>query len=98
GVTVPYEQVDMVELRDGRVTRVQTVQASELKDFRIEWNRNEPIVFSRTPTFKGCPLNWPAKIDPLMPGWSAPEDDALGAFRWTTARTARVALPVTCKG
>jgi hypothetical protein len=95
GITMPYDNVMVVEADGGGIRRVSTLNAADMSGFNTEWNRVTPIHFAPL-EWAPCPTAWSADADALLDGWSFAESDASGPFRWTVSRSASIAVPTSC--
>jgi hypothetical protein len=93
---VPYDQVRILDVRGHTAQRVLVANKSDFSGREVEWDRDGPITFPGVDPAKLCPLTWSADQDVLSSGWSVPERDEKGAFRWTTSTSARLTFPAAC--
>ena len=96
GGAVPYDQTRILKVSGHTAQRVLVANRSDFTGFEVEWDRDGPVTFPGVDSTKLCPLTWFADQDVLSRGWSVPERDEKGAFRWTVSRSARLALPAAC--
>jgi len=96
GGAIPYEEVRILDVRNHTAKRVLVANRSDFTGLEVEWNRDGPVTFPGVDSAKLCPLTWFADQDVLSSGWSVPERDGKGAFRWTVSRSARLVLPAAC--
>jgi hypothetical protein len=96
GVTFPYEKTRILKVSDRTAQRVLVANRSDFTGLEVEWDRDGPATFPGVDPAKLCPLMWSADQDVLSHGWSVPERDGKGAFRWTTSTSARLTFPAAC--
>jgi hypothetical protein len=94
GINFPYDRIRVLEASNRGIEEKRTLTQADLTGYKAEWERASPLQLrvDRAP----CPLKWSANQDAISTGVDPAEEDKSGPFRWTTARTAKIVLPLTC--
>ena len=96
GGTVPYAETSVIAFDGLKARSLQGATASEFAGLAVAWQRNQPLPNDNEAQVSAevsCSYEWtPSKEMPSV-GFSVPEQDAYGGFRWTIAKQARVILP-----
>jgi hypothetical protein len=101
GGKAPYTQVQIASFDGHHLRPIETATAETFAGLQVDWDRSSPIVNPLTasllalvPKSPGCTFEWTASTDvPSSLGWSVPEHDEHGPFRWTVADTATLWVP-----
>jgi hypothetical protein len=92
GGNVPYDRARVLAFDGTKVRSLQGATADQFAGLAVVWERDQPLP-SGNPDQSTCSFEWtPSKQVPTS-GFSTPEQDPHGPFRWTIAKQANVTLP-----